>query len=126
MDGGVADNVPFDKASDCGMRELLMISCTCCPRDSTPLASPLTILLRSFTIALDTEYLCGLQQHRSRGIRVQLVRPHFSQSVGLLDFDQTDALIDVGYRETLATFRALRSNRMPLHRHVLKEYRHER
>src|SRR3546814_3811892 len=44
VDGGVADNVPFDKASDCGMRELLMISCTCCPRDSTPLASPLTIL----------------------------------------------------------------------------------
>ncbi|MFI8466398.1 hypothetical protein ACIGBJ_21910 [Stutzerimonas stutzeri] len=72
-----------------------------------------TILLRSFMIALDTKYLCGLQQHRSRGIRVQLVRPHFSQSVGLLDFDQTDALIDVGYRETLATFRALRSNRMP-------------
>lgn len=113
VDGGVADNVPFDKALDRGARELLMISCTCCPRDSTALASPLKILLRSFMIALDAKYLCSEQQHRSRGIRIRLVRPHFAQSVGLLDFDQTDALIEVGYRETLATFRALRSNRMP-------------
>lgn len=113
VDGGVADNVPFDKALNRGARELLMISCTCCPQNSTALASPLKILLRSFMIALDTKYQCSLQQHRSRGIHVQLVRPHFSQSVGLLDFDQTDALIELGYRETLATFRALRSNRMP-------------
>lgn len=56
VDGGVADNVPFDKALDCGARELLMISCTCCPWRSTALASPLKILLRSFMIALDTKY----------------------------------------------------------------------
>lgn len=112
VDGGVADNVPFDKALDCGARELLMISCTCCPWRSTALASPLKILLRSFMIALDTKYQCSLQQHRSRDIRIQLVRPNFSQSVGLLDFDHADALIEVGYRETLATFSNLRSNCM--------------
>lgn len=113
VDGGIADNVPFDKALDRGARELLMISCTCCPQNSTALASPLKILLRSFMIALDTKYQCSLQQHRSRGIHIKLVRPHFSQSVGLLDFDHADALIEVGYRETLATFRTLRSNCMP-------------
>lgn len=112
VDGGVADNVPFDKALDRGARELLMISCTCCPQNSTVLASPLKILLRSFMIALDTKYQCSLQQHTSRGIHIQLVRPHFSQSVGLLDFEHADELIDVGYRATLATFRTLRSNPM--------------
>lgn len=113
VDGGVAENVPFDKALDRGAHEILMISCTCCPRDSTALASPLKILLRSFMIALDTKYLCSLQQHRTRGIGIQLVRPHFQQPVGLLDFNQTAALIEVGYRETLAAFRNLRSNRVP-------------
>ena len=114
VDGGVADNVPFDKVLDSGAHEILMISCTCCPRDSTTLTSPLKILIRSFMIALDTKYLCSLRQHRSRGISIQLVSPHFQQSVGLLDFNQIDALIEVGYTETLAAFRDLRSNRLPL------------
>lgn len=113
VDGGVADNVPFDKALACGAHEILMISCTCCPWDSSPLASPLKILLRSFMIALDTKYQCSLHQNRTLGVGIQLVRPHFQQPVGLLDFSQTDALIEVGYRETLEAFRNLRSNLPP-------------
>lgn len=69
VDGGVACNVPFEPALERGIREMLLILCTCCPPPRGPLRSRLAILLRSFSLALDAKYVCDLAHFRRRADR---------------------------------------------------------
>jgi NTE family protein len=76
--------------------------CTCCPLATRPLRTPLSILLRSFLIALDAKYGCDVAHYRRQGLSIRAVEPHFPVDIGLLDFRHTEALIRTGYEQTLA------------------------
>jgi len=106
VDGGVACNVPFEPALERGIREMLLILCTCCPPRRHPLRSPLAILLRSFSLALDAKYRCDVAHFRRQDVTIRAVHPTFPRDVGLLDIGHTRALIRAGYEQTLTAFGA--------------------
>lgn len=113
VDGGVGSNVPFEPALERGIRDMLLILCTCCPPAERTLRSPLAILFRSFSIALNAKYLSDLAHYQRQYVSIRAVNPSFPDDVELLDFTQTRALIRAGYEQTLATFDATTSRDIP-------------
>jgi NTE family protein len=103
VDGGVANNVPLDRARALGARGTLMISCVCCESVQRNFRGMLGILGRSLSIAFDCKYNIDLERIR-RSVQVCAVEPRLQIDVGLLDFDHTAELIDAGYRQTLQYF----------------------
>lgn len=104
VDGGIANNVPLDQAVAAGAHDILMIQCMCCEARTTSYKGFISILARSFLLALDCRYAADLA-HFGGHVRIHVVRPHFPLEVGLLDFRHTLDLIDVGYQESLAHFK---------------------
>lgn len=106
VDGGVADNVPLSQAKALGARHVLMIQCMCCHGIPDSFAGLFGVLERSLSIAFDCKYNVDRDRF-SRSVQIHVVQPVLQSEVGLLDFDHTAELIDVGYRQTLEYFRAL-------------------
>lgn len=104
VDGGIANNFPIDRAIAHGARTIVSILCTCCPPPAFLPNRALTVLKRSFLVALDCKYNDDIERYRQQGIRVHIVQPHFSVDVGLLNFGYTKELIAAGYQQTLRYF----------------------
>jgi len=103
VDGGIANNVPLDRAVALGARDILMIQCVCCEGRATPYRGLINILARSFSIALDCKYATD-RMHFGGHARIHIVRPRFSLEIGLLDFRHSADLIHIGYQQSLAYF----------------------
>jgi len=99
VDGGVANNTPLDKAHELGARSVYMIECACAERCPRPLQGWADILMRSFSVALDSKYHAQLM-HFHGHIEIHTVRPQLDREVDLLDFDHTEHLIEAAYRQT--------------------------
>lgn len=99
IDGGVANNAPLDKAHELGARSVYMIECACAERCPRPLRGLADILMRSFSVALDSKYRAELM-HFHGHIEIHAVRPQLDQEVDLLDFSHTEQLIEAAYRQT--------------------------
>lgn len=105
VDGGIANNVPLDKAVELGARTILMIHCTCCEPSHGPFQGVVRVLVRSFAIALDRKFSAELERFGAL-VRMHIVQPRFPHEVDLLDFRYTAELMEVGYRQTLEYFSA--------------------
>jgi NTE family protein len=99
VDGGVANNAPLDKAHELGARSVYMIECACAERCARPLQGWSDILMRSFSVALDSKYRAELR-HFHEHIQIHTVRPQLDREVDLLDFRHTEELIEAAYRQT--------------------------
>lgn len=106
VDGGVANNVPLDRARALGARHSLMIQCVCCQRVTGSFAGLLGVLVRSLSIAFDCKYNIDLERV-SQAVQMHVVQPTLQLEVGLLDFGHSAELIDAGYHQTLDYFHAL-------------------
>lgn len=105
VDGGIANNVPLDKAVEWGAQTILMVYCTCCEASPRPFQGLVPVLMRSFSIALDRKFSAELERFGTL-VRVHSVRPRFPREIDLLDFRYTEELIAVAYRQTLEYFSA--------------------
>lgn len=103
VDGGIANNVPLDRAVALGARDIMMIQCVCCEERRAPYKGLINILARSFSIALDCKYATD-QMHFGGHARIHVVRPRFPLEIGLLDFRYSADLIQIGYQHSLAYF----------------------
>lgn len=103
VDGGIANNVPLDRAIELGARTVLMVSCACCELTSQPFQGALRILARSFSIALDRKFAAEFK-NCGTSVRIHQVRPRFAHVIDLLDFGHTAGLIDAAYRQTIEYF----------------------
>ncbi len=103
VDGGIANNVPSDKAVELGVRIILMVYCTCCEASPRPFHGAVPILVRSFSIALDCKFSAELERFGTL-VSVHSVQPRFPREIDMLDFRYTAELIDVAYRQTLECF----------------------
>lgn len=101
VDGGIANNVPLDKAVELGARTILMVYCTCCDASARLFHGPVSVLVRSFAIALDRKVSVELERYATL-VRLHRVQPHFPHEVDMLDFSYTEQLIEAAYRQTLA------------------------
>lgn len=99
IDGGVTNNAPLDKAHELGARTVYMIECVCAERCPQPLRGWADILMRSFSVALDSKYRAELM-HFHEHIEIHAVRPQLEQEVDLLDFRHSEKLIEAAYRQT--------------------------
>lgn len=103
VDGGLANNVPLDKAVELGAQTLYMIQCVCAERCPMPPRGLIDLLVRGFSIALDGKYQADL--HRLQGrTQIHVVRPQLVHEIGLLDFRHGPELIEAAYRQTLRHF----------------------
>lgn len=105
VDGGIANNVPLDKAVEQGAKTILMVYCTCCEVSPRPFQGLVPVLMRSFSIALDRKFSAELERFGTL-VRVHKVQPRFPREIDLLDFRYTEELIEVAYRQTLEYFSA--------------------
>lgn len=105
VDGGIANNVPLDKAVELGAKTILMIHCTCCEPASKPLRGIARVLVRSFSIALERKFAAELE-HVGALVQVHSVQPRFPHEIDLLDFRYSGELIDTAYRQTIEYFTA--------------------
>lgn len=103
IDGGIANNVPLDKAVELGARTILMIYCNCCEASPRSFRGLVPVLVRSFAIALDRKFSAELEHFGTR-VRVYSVQPRFPREIEMLDFRYTAELIDAAYRQTLEYF----------------------
>lgn len=101
VDGGLANNVPLDKAEELGAGVVYLIECVCAERCPEPLRGWTDILVRSFSITLACKYAAELKHFRGR-LEVHVVRPQLDREVGLLDFRHSPELIATGYHQTRA------------------------
>lgn len=111
VDGGVTNDAPLDKAQELGAQSVYLIECACaeyCPR---PLRGWADILMRSFSIALDSKYRAELVHFHSR-IKIHSVRPQLDQEVDLLDFRHSAELIEAAYRQTRAYLERSRASQL--------------
>ncbi len=106
VDGGVANNVPLDRAAALGTRHALMIECGCCQRIRASFTSLLGVLGRSLLIAFDCKFSID-RERMGKSMQLHVVQQELQVDVGLLDFGHTADLIDAGYRQTLEYFRTL-------------------
>ncbi len=104
IDGGIANNVPLDRAVEAGASAIMLILCTCCPIPSRRLRNVLEITRRSFAIALDCKYRADIKHYGEREVAIHVVVPRVDVDVDLLNFDHTKRLIDAGYQQTMAYF----------------------
>lgn len=103
VDGGIANNVPLDKAVELGARTILMVNCTCCDASARPFRGAVAVLARSFAIALDRKFSAELERFGTL-VRVHCVQPRFPHEVDLLDFRYTAGLIEAAYQQTMGYF----------------------
>lgn len=101
IDGGVTNDAPLDKAQELGARSIYLIECACAEHCPRPLRGWADILVRSFSIALDSKYRAELMHFHNR-IDIHSVRPQLDQEIGLLDFRHSAKLIEAAYRQTRA------------------------
>ena len=103
VDGGIANNVPLDKAVELGARTILMVYCTCCDASARSFRGPVPVLVRSFAIALDRKFSAELERIAML-VRVHSVQPRFPHEVDMLNFRYTAALIEAAYQQTMGYF----------------------
>lgn len=103
VDGGIANNVPLDKAVELGAKTILLVYCTCCEASPGLFRGPVPVLLRSFSIALDRKFSAELERFGTL-VRVHSVQPRFPREIDWLDFSYTEELIELAYRQTLEYF----------------------
>ena len=99
VDGGLANNVPLDKAEELGARVAYLIECGCAKRCARPLRGWRDLVVRSFSIAVDGRYTAELERFRGR-LKAIAVRPQLAREVDLLDFRHSAELIEAAYRQT--------------------------
>lgn len=100
VDGGLANNVPFDKAIELGAQTIYMIECVCAERCPMLPRGLVDLIVRGFSIALDGKYRADLECFQ-RHARIHAVRPQLAREIGLLDFRHSAELIEAAYRQTL-------------------------
>ncbi len=103
VDGGLANNVPLDKAIELGARTIFMVQCVCAERCPMPPLGLVDLIVRGFSIALDGKYRADLERFQHRA-RLHVVRPQLPREIGLLDFRHSAELIEAAYRQTLRHF----------------------
>lgn len=103
LDGGLANNVPLDKAIELGARTIYMIQCVCAERCPAPPRGLVDLIVRGFSIALDGKYQADLRRFQS-DTQIHVVRPQLPREIGLLDFRHGAGLIETAYRQTLQHF----------------------
>lgn len=108
VDGGLANNVPLDKAEELGARAVYLIECACAERCAQPLRGWRDIVVRSFSIALGGRYAAELQHFHGR-LDVFAVRPQLAREVDLLDFRHSTELIEAAYDQTRYYLEQLRA-----------------
>lgn len=108
VDGGLANNVPLDKAEELGARSVYLIECVCGERCDQPLRGWIDLVIRSFSIAVGGRYAAELQHFHGR-LKVFAVRPQLTREVDLLDFRHSGELIEVAYHQTRSDLERLRS-----------------
>jgi NTE family protein len=99
LDGGIANNVPLDKAEEFGAGTVFLIECACAERCAQPLRGWRDILARSFSIAIGGRYATELQHYQGR-LKVFAVRPQLTHEVDLLDFRYSAELMEAAYHQT--------------------------
>lgn len=99
VDGGVTNNTPLDKAEALGAGLVYMIECACAEHCPRPLSGWVDVLMRSFSVALDSKYKAELL-HFHRRLEIHSVRPQLDKEVDLLDFSHSIELIEAAYRQT--------------------------
>lgn len=100
VDGGIANNVPLDRAIALGAQTILMIHCACCEASRGRFEGLVRVLIRSFSIALDRKFSAELERFSAQ-VQVRCVQPTFPHEIGLLDFRYTADLIEAAYQQTL-------------------------
>lgn len=110
VDGGLANNVPLDKAEELGARVAYLIECACAERCDRPLRGWSDLVIRSFSIAVGGRYAAELEHFHGR-LEVFAVRPQLAREVDLLDFRHTAELIEAAYHQTSTFLEGLRSSR---------------
>lgn len=103
VDGGLANNVPLDKAIALGARTIYMIQCVCAERCPMPPRGLVDLITRGFSIALDGKYRADLERFQHQA-QIHVVRPQLPREIGLLDFRHSAELIEAAYRQTLQHF----------------------
>lgn len=109
IDGGVTNNAPLDKAQELGARSVYLIECGCAEHCPRPLRGWADILMRSFSIALDSKYRAELMHFHSH-IEIHAVRPRLDHEVDLLDFHHSTGLIEAAYQQTRSQLAQLRAD----------------
>jgi NTE family protein len=99
-DGGIADNVPLDQAHKMGAKAVFLIECYCSEPGQSPPRGWSEILMRSFSITLDSKYRSDVD-HLHRDMLIHRVHPRFDNDVSLMNFRQSEKLIGIGYSATL-------------------------
>ncbi|ONN67844.1 patatin-like phospholipase family protein [Herbaspirillum sp. VT-16-41] len=103
VDGGIANNVPLDKAVELGARTILIVYCNCCEASPRPFRGAVPVLVRSFSITLDRKFSVELERFGAL-VHMHSVQPRFPREIAMLDFRYTAELIEVAYRQTLEYF----------------------
>ncbi len=103
VDGGIANNVPLDRARDEGAAHALVIDCYCDRPCLRPPRGMIAILTRSFAVAVDGKFHADLARLKRR-MTIERVTPHFDNNVEMMDFSKTAELIETGYRATMRHF----------------------
>lgn len=101
VDGGIANNVPLDQALDIGAKVAYLIECYCTDPCLQPPRGWTDILMRSFSIALDAKYQTDID-NLHEDILIHRILPKFDNNIPMMGFSQSEELIDVGYRATVA------------------------
>lgn len=99
IDGGLANNVPLDKAEDLGARVAYLIECACGDRCARPLRGWRDLVVRSFSIAIGSRYVAELRHFHGR-LEIFAVHPQLDREVDLMDFRHTAQLVEIAYQQT--------------------------
>jgi NTE family protein len=100
VDGGIANNVPVDKARDMGATDVYIIECYCDEPCLTPSRGMISVLVRSFSIAVDSKYQADIA-HLEKRMNINRILPKFDNNVELMNFTKSNELILVGYDSTM-------------------------
>lgn len=106
IDGGVADNAPLGRAAGLGIRRALMIECACADPCRRPPSGLTGILGRTFEIALARNHRAELARH-ARRMEIVRVVPRLDSDPELLDLSQAEALMEIGYFQSMSALPAL-------------------
>jgi NTE family protein len=100
VDGGIANNVPLDRAHARGATEAYVIECYCNEPCLRPPRGPIQVLMRSFSVAVDSKYHSDMAYLR-REMKIIRIRPEFDNNLELMNFSKTRDLIETGYETTM-------------------------
>uniref|UniRef100_UPI004048012E patatin-like phospholipase family protein n=1 Tax=Yoonia sp. TaxID=2212373 RepID=UPI004048012E len=108
VDGGIANNVPLDRAQALGATEAYVIECYCNEPCLRPPRGPIQVLTRSFSIAIDSKYHSDMAYLR-REMKIIRIRPEFDNNLELMNFSRTRDLIETGYETTMRKLTGMRT-----------------